>query len=78
MNKSKPILDYYEFTEIHHKYFDDINTVFRLPCKICTKIIGASIKITSNWIAHLKSCHSEKHLEYELKRKNNSKTVIYA
>jgi len=52
MNKSQPlILQYFQFTEAHHQYLTNVNTIFKLSCKTCLRSIGASIKITSNWMS---------------------------
>ena len=58
------ILDYYFFTVEHEPYLKNTLNKLHLTCKICYREIMASIKITSNWITHLKTVHANEYQDY--------------
>ena len=66
--KKPLILDYYVFTEEHEPYLKNTLNKLQLTCKICNREIAASIKITSNWITHLKVAHLNDYQEYSKKK----------
>ena len=66
--KKPLILDYYVFTEEHEPYLKNTLQKLLLTCKICNREIAASIKITSNWITHLKVAHLNEYQEYSKKK----------
>jgi hypothetical protein len=66
--KKPLILDYYHFTEEHEPYLKNTLNKLLLTCKICNREIAASIKITSNWITHLKVAHMNEYQEYSKKK----------
>lgn len=67
----KPIiLEYYKFDESHNRYLIDIAEPFKIECILCNISIKASIKITSNWITQIRTCHKETYEEFLKKRVN--------
>lgn len=62
------ILDYYYFTEEHESYLTNTLNKLHLKCRLCNREIAASIKITSNWITHLKTVHLSEYQEYALNK----------
>ncbi|CAF1108654.1 unnamed protein product [Brachionus calyciflorus] len=70
--RAKPlILDFYGFKDEHHKFLEQILVAFPLKCNFCKSVIRASIKITSNWVGHLRTNHPEEFKNYsELKEKS--------
>ena len=62
------IFRYYNWDSTQHdKYLENEETKkqkFFLLCKNCNKKITASIKITSNWISHLRVAHITQYNEY--------------
>ena len=60
---NKPIiLDFYNFNEEHKNYLVKIKDRFVLSCRSCDQKIRASIRVTSNWISHLRTQHP---IEYD-------------
>lgn len=73
MSKKPLILDYYHFKKsIHSSYIDNPTKNFKLKCKTCQTHISASVKVTSNWITHLKITHDDEYNEY-LEKKDKEK-----
>ena len=64
VSKKPLILDYYLFTEEHEPYLVNSLSKLQLRCRLCNREIAASIKITSNWITHLKAVHRPEYMEF--------------
>lgn len=65
MQAFKPIiLDYYLFEDQHQIYFQKPYEAFKVNCSICKAPVKASIRVTSNWISHVKNHHQEEYSDY--------------
>lgn len=63
------ILKYYDINLSEHgKYLLQPTKNFDVKCKYCPARIRASVKITSNWITHLKRFHNVAYQDYTAKK----------
>lgn len=75
MSKRPYILNYFKYNpDEHDQYFEKNHyaTTFSIKCAICDKAVRASVKVNSNWISHLRSCHPDTFQEFKLSRLNES------
>ena len=75
MTRRPLIFNYYKYVpEEHDQYFEKHNysTGFSMQCLICEKPVKASVKVNSNWISHLRSCHPGAFFEFKQMRLNDS------
>ena len=65
------VLGFYELPGNIDENLADVNRKLKVKCKFCPKSIVGSVRVTSNFITHLKKAHQQINAEYEQEKKSN-------
>ena len=65
------VLAFYELPDTMDEYLCDVNRKLKVKCKYCPKSIVGSVRVTSNFITHLKKTHQRINAEFEMEKKSS-------